>query len=109
MEYAVRTELRTYWVMACVELHRELPAPEGDDDRRPDVGYYRNFGVTTSTEVEVCSLVEAEVADGDIAWSKSEISVDVVNRLNPDIIARAGDWTQQGIWYRSGRVFFPGD
>jgi hypothetical protein len=102
-----KPSLTTFWVMVPVDLHEELPAPEGDDDRRPDLGYFRNFGVTALTEEEACERVASEIADGQISWSEAEISVDVIGRLDPAIIEKAGDWTEEGVWYRSGRVFFP--
>lgn len=105
----MKPDLKTHWIMACVELHTEIPPdPEDEDgDKRLIAGYFRNFGVTAATEGEACELVEAEISDGEISWPESKISVDVVTRLSPEIISRSGDWTERGIWYRSGRVLFP--
>jgi hypothetical protein len=98
--------------MICVALFAEVPAPEtGDEDDgdRPIVGYFQNFGVSAASEEEACDLVAGQIADGEIEWPASKISSDVVTRLDPAIIARSGDWTQKGIWYKSGRMFFPRD
>jgi hypothetical protein len=101
--------LRTYWIMLCVELHAEIPSAPDDpgEDKRPLVGYYQNFGVTTTTEPEACRLVSDQIQDGSIEWSESRISFDVIDRLDPEILSRANDWNSEGIWYKSGRVFFP--
>jgi len=101
----MKPDLKTHWIMACVELHDEIP-PE-DDENRPIAGYFGNFGVTAASEEEACELVEAEIEDGEISWPESKISVDVVTRLSPEILSRSGDWTERGIWYRSGRILFP--
>jgi hypothetical protein len=103
-----REELRTYWIKICVELFSEIgPAPDdADEDRRPIVGYFRNYGVTAGSERRACDLVATEITDGAIAWSESRVSCDVMARLAPAIIARAGDWSQEGVWFRSGRIFF---
>lgn len=101
--------LRTYWIMVCVRLYSDLPpAPgESEDDPRPAVGYFQNFGATAASEEEVCKLVASQITDGAVLWPSSEVSSDVVTRLHPGILTEAGDWNQKGIWYKSGRVFFP--
>lgn len=105
---ATQPELRTYWVTACVELHTEIPPdPTDPDDQDPLVGYVRNFGVTSASEVEARDLVTSDVTDGDITWSQSAITADMVGRLTPIIVTKSGDWTERGIWYRSGRMLFP--
>jgi hypothetical protein len=102
----------TYWIMAQVQLDRRIPPDPDDeeDDVGALVGYFWNFGVTALSQQEACNLVEELVVDGEIYWSESEVSPGVVvEHLSPEIIARAGDWTKKGIWYKSGRVFFPAD
>ena len=107
----MKPDLKTHWIMACVELHAAVASdPEDEDgDKRPIGGYFQNFGVTAASEGEACDLVAAEISDGEISWPESKISVDVVARLSPEIISRSGDWTARGIWYKSGRILFPKD
>ena len=108
----MNSSLGTYWIMARVQLDREIPPDPDDeeDDVGALVGYFQNFGVTAPSEEDACDLVEKVVADGEIYWSESEVSPSVIiERLSPEIIARAGDWTEKGIWYKSGRAFFPAD
>jgi hypothetical protein len=103
--------LQTYWLVVCVDLHVPVhPEPgQEDDDPRPDVGYVQDFGVTAASEEEASDLVVGLISDGDICWSDSTVALTVVEHLHPEIIARAGDWTEKGIWYKSGRAFFPAD
>lgn len=109
---AVNPPTETYWIMVCVNLRQEiLPDTEDeDDDDRPIVGYFQTFGVTADSEDKAGELVTEAISDGEIDWSESTISPGVViHTLDPVIIARAGDWTEPGIWYKSGRGFFPAD
>lgn len=99
----MKTDLKTHWIMACVEL------PDTNEEDGAIAGYFRNFGVTAASEGEACELVETEIDDGEISWPESKISVDVVTRLSPEILSRSGDWTERGVWYRSGRILFPSE
>lgn len=103
--------LQTFWIIACVALDREIPPDPDDpeDDDPPIVGYYRNFGVSAASEEEARRLVTADVPDGEIDWAESTICPRDIETLHPDIIARSGDWTEMGIWYKSGRALFPAD
>ena len=76
--------------------HRIPPDPDDPDDDPPPVGYFRNFGVSANSEGEAWNMVTPETADGEITWSQSAISVDVVGRLALAIVANAGDWTFEG-------------
>jgi hypothetical protein len=83
---------------------------DSDDEHKEVIGgYFRNFGVTAASEQEACNSVAGEVCDGDIDWSQSKISVDVIERLDSELPAKSGDWHHRGIWYRSGHVYFPLD
>lgn len=103
--------IHTFWVMACVALDREIPPDPGDpeDDDPPIVGYCRTFGVSAPSEDEARRLVTEAVPDGEIDWAESTISSRDLETLDPVIIVRSGDWSETGIWYRSGRAFFPAD
>lgn len=98
--------------MVCVDLHKAiLPDPDDeDDDDRPIVGCVQTFGVTAASEDEAGDLVTEVISDGEIDWSESTVSPSVqIERLSPEVIARSGDWTERGVWYKSGRAFFPAD
>lgn len=98
--------------MVRVELDREIPPDpdDEDDDDPPIVGYFQNFGVTAGSENEAWDLVAEGISDGEISWSESTISSKVIiQQLSPTIISKSGDWTEKGVWYKSGRAFFPAD
>lgn len=100
----------TYWIMVEVALDQPIaPDPDDPEDSGEAVGYIQNFGVTATNEGEACALVEETIGDGEIRWAESRISRDVIHRLEQKILDRAGDWSEKGIWYRSGRAFFPAD
>lgn len=101
------SSLKTYWIQVCVDLDRTVPADLSDDDDGPIVGYYKNYSVTATSEGEALELVAGTISDGTIDWSESRVSSDVVDRLDPTILLKAGDWSTEGIWYETGRVFFP--
>lgn len=107
----MESPLETYWIMARVQLDEEilLDSDDEEDNVGPIVGYFQNFGVTAASEKEALGLVEQMVSDGEIDWPDSTISTKPVLRLDRKIIDQAGDWTESGVWYKSGRVFFPAD
>lgn len=104
--------LSTYWVTVCVELHTKIyPDPDDteEDDSRPVVGYFRNFGVTSHSEQAACEEVAMEIVEGDIDWSDSTSYPVNPETLDSIVLERTGDWSVPGIWYRSGRILFPED
>ena len=102
--------LQTYWITICVEMFRAAPLAEFGREQKDAIGgYFRNFGVTAGSKTEACGAVAKEVLDGNIDWSESKVLNDVISRLDDEILAKSGDWHREGIWYRSGHVFFPPD
>lgn len=102
-------QLETYWISVCVELASPIDSAELADDGGPLVGYFRNLGVSAPSEGEARRLVSVDVKDGQIDWGDS-----TVGRIDPDsldvaVAARKTDLSRVGIWYRSGRAFFPAD
>jgi hypothetical protein len=89
--------------------HPIAPDPDDPEDSGDAVGYFQNFGVTAATEGEACELVEGAIQDGEIRWEESRVSRDVIHRLSPAILDRAGDWSERGVWYKSGKALFPAD
>jgi hypothetical protein len=105
----VDIELQAYWILVSVILFVAEPILEEDGqpaDEGPSIGYYRNFGVTAESEAEACEIVLAAVDDGDIDWNETEVSLVVPATLDAAVVARAGDWTDRGIWFKGGRVLF---
>jgi hypothetical protein len=104
--FRLMTSLKTYWIMIRVDLIEVRPV--SDPEQNGSIGgYFRNFGVTAASEREACDFVAGEVEDGNVDWSQSKVAADVMGRLDRKILERSGDWSQRGIWYRSGHVFFP--
>lgn len=102
-------QLETYWISVCVELASPIDSAELSDERGSLVGYFRNLGVTAPSEDDARRLVSEAVKDGQIDWRDS-----TVGRVDPDsldeaVAARKTDHSRVGIWYRSGRAFFPAD
>jgi hypothetical protein len=102
--------LREFWVMASVKLHS--PSLLFDESGKPDEdgplpGYYRTFGVTAASSKAAREMVVAAVDDGEIDWADSEISSIVPESLAAWIVEKSGDWTREGIWFESGRIFYP--
>jgi hypothetical protein len=100
---------RPYWLTIRAELRAPLTVEGAEKSGVPGsaVGFYQNFGITCSSEDEARRLISIEIdPPGDIDWSDSTITPVDVAALKPGILARSGDWTQPGIWYKSGRAFF---
>jgi hypothetical protein len=103
-----------YWAIVHVRLAEPLPVCDSDEDpvESPSshvIGYYRNFGLrcTSSSLREVLSHA---VEDGMIDWNDTEISEALPFRnLHRDIRARVVPVAGEGIWYSSGRNFYPTD
>jgi hypothetical protein len=101
--------LERYWVLRCVDLHSKIEGPQDapPDLRGPVVGYFQNFGVTAPSEAAAREIAGLQVSDGVISWAESESKLVDGARLHPDVIERAEDWDVEGVWYKSGRAFFP--
>src|SRR4051794_22369504 len=90
-----------FFVMICVLFDIPVRTSEG----APARGYYRNLAIH-SAEDSVRSLIVDSVDDGTIDWGDTSI-----RRTSCTKILRALDLERSrvtnGVWYRSGRVFFP--
>lgn len=95
------------WVNVCVMLATPLPGSSGDG-ARPIVGYYQNFGVR-APRGETKQVLERSIADGTIDWSESEETDVDPNAVDDDIAQRVSEPDHNGIWYKSGRIFFAED
>lgn len=68
-------------------------------------GYYMTVGLRVAPE-RVKALLESLVTEGVIRWDETQL-----DRVNPDdldqsILSKAEPIDTEGVWYRSGRVFF---
>lgn len=99
-----------YWVRACVYLRQ--PLVDEDDSGQVIVGYFRNFGIRAATD-QIVPMIDAAVAEGqvpgDVAWNESDWYGVVRASLDEAIQARSVSLTKEGIWYMSGRMFFPAE
>jgi hypothetical protein len=103
-------ECTPYWVMLCVDLHAPVtrdPQDEADDLPTVLAGYFRNFGITAISEEGARQLAASEILDGTVSWEETESYAVSVHELPPTVIEQASDWTVPGVWYKSGRAFFP--
>lgn len=92
----------------CVYLREPLLGDEKGDE--VIVVYLRNFGVRATAE-RVRSVIEQAVAAadlaGDIEWRESTWYAVSVESLDDTIAGRTLPLIDEGIWYMSGRIFFP--
>jgi len=98
-----------YWASVEVRLYEPIPVEDDDGGHLgPMVGYIRNFGARAK-DGELRSLLEHTIVDGNICWETTEcypIEPDDLDRIvRKRIVAVDPD----GIWYVSGRAFYPND
>jgi hypothetical protein len=83
---------------------------EGEDPHAVELaGYYRGFGLTASHLAEARELLQAEVPDGIIDWAETTIDQTSFDQLDDDVRASCSDPGPRGVWYGSGRLYFPAD
>lgn len=74
------------------------------------VGYFRNFGVRATPD-RIRPVIEEAVATaelaGDIAWAESKWDPVDVTSLDDSVRSRIVPVAGEGVWYMSGRMFFP--
>ncbi len=98
-----------YWASVEVRLHEPIPVDDDEEDGfGPMVGYIRNFGVRCG-DGELNSILEKEIVDGTIRWETTECYPVEPDRLDRDIRKRIAPLESGGIWYVSGRAFYPDD
>jgi hypothetical protein len=100
-----------YLFRICVILHQPV---EVDDEGLPVtvVGYYRNVAVSAPSEQEAQMIVATSVDSvgllaGGIDWAASSYEAIDLARFNPKITKHCKHPSHKGIWYMSGRWFFP--
>jgi hypothetical protein len=104
---AAPSGLFDYWATVQVRLHHAL-AVDDEDDPRPVIGYWRCFGLRVEHGM-VHPHLEAAISDGVIDWEKSEYYEVQPSDLDDTIQRRIQPVVRDGIWYTSGRIFYPGD
>src|SRR5690242_4281603 len=68
-------------------------------------GYYVNVGVAARDKTEAMRIISDAFNDGRIDWAESEWKS--LETVDPSITAKAKSFHGSGIWYKSGRAFFP--
>lgn len=79
-----------------------------DDDLRPMVGYLRFFGARVK-DGDLRALLQQTIVDGDICWETTECHPVEPDKLDPTVRKRIVAVDPDGIWYVSGRAFYPDD
>ena len=97
---------RDVWATVCVELTSPLQSAEDPD--KPAVGYFRNFGMRLRQE-DPKQHLERLIADGHIDWEESELREVEPGKLARDVRKRITGPDSAGIWYQSGKMFYPGE
>jgi hypothetical protein len=93
-----------HWATIHVRLHS--PIHDVDDPTGiPTQGYYRVFGLRAAPN-RVRELLTSAVPDGAIDWSDSECRVVDPETLDQTIQRQIRPVVVEGIWYRSGHVFY---
>ena len=111
--FGKKSEGRTFWVLLGVDLAEPLRFDEASDgEGQTIVGYYQNFGVTAATAKEALDAASSAArvgpTNGTLRLEETSVREVDVKQLDDDIRRRVGSaWKKPGIWYQSGRAFFP--
>ena len=93
------------WATVCVRLHT-APNSTSDLDNPPVVGYFRNIGLRLNG-AQPKELLTYIIDDGAIDWNDTSVS-EVDPQLLDAVIRKAITAPDaSGVWYRSGRMYFP--
>jgi hypothetical protein len=95
------------WATVCVQLAVPFRDPE-DPDHPPCVGYFRNFGIRLNGP-QPRHFLERIIGDGLVDWTDTEITEVDVQRLDQTIRKSVTEPDENGVWYKSGRMYFPED
>jgi hypothetical protein len=100
-----------YWISVCVKLHEPLIVCDKKDKPTGELihGYFRSLGVTAESELEVREFIRETVSEGEIDWSDTSIEACDYTDTDLELENLDGDPNIKGIWYKSGRIFFPDD
>jgi hypothetical protein len=97
------TLMKHYMIMANVTLRREATwEAEGIGKM---VGYYRNIAVNAISVTEALEYLKGTIDDGDIDWKELEWHERTLKEF--DTVIRKHYVPIKGIWYKSGRVYYP--
>jgi hypothetical protein len=81
---------------------------DGDPSEAPAVGYFKLFGVSGDLE-RAKEIVFGSIQLGEIDWNDTEWYEVDPRDLDKDVLAAIKPINGVGIWYESGRGFFPAD
>lgn len=98
--------LRDYSLSVLVDL--ATPLSIVGSSKPPAARYLRRLGVR-STPDRLRSFVENAVPDGAIRWDESTCEEACPDAWDASLRERFTPIDGEGIWYKSGRVFFPRD
>jgi hypothetical protein len=76
-----------------------------DPQATPAQGYYRVLGVRASVN-QIQQILIREIEDGIIQWPDSELQPINPDSLDNEIRKQIRPVVADGIWYRSGRIFY---
>ena len=94
------------WVEVCVRLSQSLPASDGVGP--PVEGYYRNVGIRVPGP-QPKAFLEGLFRDGAIDWNETEVTEVEPSSLDPELRSYVTAPDADGVWYRSGRIYFSED
>ena len=98
--------LGDFWATAHVKLISSIPVENREDPTgTPVQGYWRNFGIRAAPKRVQAILAEA-VTDGAIDWLETEWSLIDPDSLKREIRACFEPIAGEGIWYKSGRIYY---
>ena len=102
-----REPLRDYWVTVTVAFPEPIAVTDPEPGESPHiVGYIRLLGVR-SAPLELRSIIGSAVEDGGVVWERTEWKPIRLKDLDRTIRKRIVPIDSSGIWYQSGRIFFP--
>lgn len=99
--------LARFWLIVHVRLRQPIETADEGGTGQQLVGYYQDFGVTAWSEEEARETVRSVIEDGEIDWANSTCDVSDFEHLDRSVRARSSDPDLAGIWYKSGRGFYP--
>lgn len=98
---------QNFMINACVML----PTPERFEEKVGGftlvAGYYRVFAVFAESSEQALSTVAAAITDGSIDWQDITVKQIDPDSLDDAIQAHCPLGRLSGIWYKSGRSYFP--
>ena len=93
------------WATVCVQLAVPFRDPE-DPSHAPCVGYFRNFGIRLNGP-QPRHFLEHIIDDGIVDWEDTEVTEVDLERLDQTIKECVSEPDKNGVWYKSGRMYFP--